>query len=475
MSTHWNLRISLVFIGIPICSLIISIMSLLRYGIDIPYYDDWGPYITGNMGSLNLKYLFQKANDTLMPVAYVLESLAFRYLNGNTVAWQFLSMIGVLGLLLFLQWWLLLDALNDRLLAASAFTLTLLMLQPYSYWGLQSQAYIQALPLVFCLASIYLALCKNWSHRGRSLALFILGLLAGFSYISGAFAIMVVSIVFLSLSQFIKPEERKPILVSGWALFVAGCITTLAQMWVIVVLQKGTHRADIPMAFPIDGEFWIFLLGNIARSLRLHMWVGTYSQALILVSAISMYVLALIFWSMYGLIKKGVQPLNSVKPYLIFLSIFSAISIYLLLISAGRAAAQLPGPHSLIQVFATTASGCAYYFWVTLLWPWVAAVSFIFLRSVDAFNRIDLQRKSALVLPIVVVPFMIHFGMVDHSKAFKGLMGIRADGMKCLSNQLQSGRQDIDCPKLYPGLMKKEVFFKWERRRGIIYTDYFSG
>src|SRR3990167_1548275 len=114
MPNHWETRLSSVFIWMPIFSLTFSIISLLRYGIDLPYWDDWGPYITGNLGSLDFKYLFSKGNDTLMPVGYLLESLAFRYLSGNAIAWQFISMTSVLGLLLFLQWKLLLIALNDR-------------------------------------------------------------------------------------------------------------------------------------------------------------------------------------------------------------------------------------------------------------------------------------------------------------------------------------------------------------------------
>src|SRR5215208_100720 len=87
-------------IALPLLSLALCAIAWLRYGIDIPWFDDWRGYAAGTMNSLSPGHLFRPINDTLAPVGWVLDALAQRYLDGNSVAYQFLSMVTVLGSLL---------------------------------------------------------------------------------------------------------------------------------------------------------------------------------------------------------------------------------------------------------------------------------------------------------------------------------------------------------------------------------------
>jgi hypothetical protein len=100
----WQSTFTTFAIWVPILSLVISILSLLHYGIDVPYWDDWAPYITGNVGSLDLKYLFQKANDTFMPVGFALESLVIRYMYCNCGILEFFYILTFLCLFFFIKW-----------------------------------------------------------------------------------------------------------------------------------------------------------------------------------------------------------------------------------------------------------------------------------------------------------------------------------------------------------------------------------
>src|SRR4029079_1575057 len=134
----WRTIAILVFLVIPVLSLLAGAVAWLRYGIDLPFFDDWRAYIQGRSGSFDLSFLFTPENGTYYPIGKVLDAIAQRYLDGNSVAYQFLSMIIVLGSLLALQWRLLSSVMKDRLLAASAFSLTIFMLQPGSYWGHQN-------------------------------------------------------------------------------------------------------------------------------------------------------------------------------------------------------------------------------------------------------------------------------------------------------------------------------------------------
>jgi len=300
MQYKWQEKLSWIFIAFPIIGLAISVLSWLHFGVDLPYLDDWRAYREGMVGSLDLKYLFTSANDTLSPIGKMLDSLAYRFLNGNSIAYQFISMIGILGSLLFLQWKLLSLVLKEKLLIASAFSLTILMIQPNTYWGLIDLAYHQAIPLVASLLVIYLILKGTWRNWYIPIIL-ILGFIAGFSYISGAFGVLALSIILIIFSFFVEISERKPVLMGGISLLIPAIITTFAQAWVIAVVQKGTHRPDAPLALPIESDFWLFMLGKIARSLMLP------SNQPVLSFIITCLVLALIITLIFVLLKNVIK------------------------------------------------------------------------------------------------------------------------------------------------------------------------
>ena len=175
-------------IALPVVMLLFHLLLWLRYGTDLPFYDDWTGYVSGDIDSLRWSKLTRATNNTMSPVGYVLDALAQRGLGGNAIAYQFLSMLTVLGGLLWLQWRLLCWVLDSPTARAAAFALCVFMLQPGTYWGEQNLAYHQALPLLFLLLALDVTFVSGL--RGRILGLLscVLGLLAGFSYISGAVA-----------------------------------------------------------------------------------------------------------------------------------------------------------------------------------------------------------------------------------------------------------------------------------------------
>lgn len=455
-----------ILISLPVLNLANSAISWLRYGIDLPYWDDWRIYVSGEMGSFDLGYLFESGNDTLYPIGKVLDSLAYRYLDGNTVAYQFISMVSVLGLLLLLQWRLLLLALNDKLLAASAFSFTLLMLQPDSYWGAQNLAYHQAIPLVASLASIYIVLRGHWVSLLGVPILLGLGLISGFSYISGAFAVLALGVVFLFVQRFILPTERKSIYEGGLALLLVGIVTTLAQVWVIVGIQKGSHLG-VPMAWPNESNFWFYMLGKVARSLMLPIDKPVLS--LIVTCCFLILVLTLIFWSLRKLIKQKPITFKDAKPTLIFFSIFSMILIYLGLVSAGRVNSYSTVTSTSISFF-TSGYERFHYFWITLLWPWVAAILFISLRALN-LSKIKNVNNKIVILPVVLISLISYAGVFNHSVFFKNRILLQADGVKCLIRELQNG-SDIQCPGLYPASL--ETAFLNAKRTGASFTRIFQ-
>ena len=104
-----------VLVGLPLLSLLLSAIAWLRFGFDLPFYDDWRGYFSGDIDSLEWTYLWHPLNDTLTPIGLALDALAQRLIDGNSIVYQLLSMVLVLGALLLLQWKLLRIALNDPL------------------------------------------------------------------------------------------------------------------------------------------------------------------------------------------------------------------------------------------------------------------------------------------------------------------------------------------------------------------------
>ncbi len=448
MQYKWQEKLSWIFIAFPIIGLAISVLSWLHFGVDLPYLDDWRAYREGMVGSLDLKYLFTSANDTLSPIGKMLDSLAYRFLNGNSIAYQFISMIGILGSLLFLQWKLLSLVLKEKLLIASAFSLTILMIQPNTYWGLIDLAYHQAIPLVASLLVIYLILKGTWRNWYIPIIL-ILGFIAGFSYISGAFGVLTLSVILIIFSFFVEISERKPVLMGGISLLIPAIITTFAQAWVIAVVQKGTHRPDAPLALPIESDFWLFMLGKIARSLMLPSNQPVLS--FIITCLVLALIITLIFVLLKNVIKDKKQSLETISPTLIFIGIFGIIFVYLILISAGRTNLRPENIKTSLEVFSFGFQRF-HFFWVTIFWSWVVAILFLLIRK----HSNDLLNKVALIIPLIMIPFTLYSGAFDHAPYFKHGAEVKINGFNCIIKELQKGTT-VNCPQLYPAPLKAGI------------------
>jgi len=435
-----------IFIFLPIFSLALNAISWLRFGLDIPFWDDWRGYITRGIGTFSLKYLFTPYADTLYPVGLALDSVVQQLLDGNSIAYQFLSMIVVLGLLLLLQWRLLLLSLRNRLTAASAFSLSLLMLQPGTYWGLQNIAYQQGLPVVFNLAAIYIVVGRAWSDRWSIPSLLALGILSGMSYISGAFSIAAIGAILFILAHFIHPSERKPLRLGGLSLFVAGFITIIPQLWAMAVFRS-TRLHRPPIAFPYQGDFWLFLLGKIGRSLLLpHKHAGFSLPVTILVVLAACILTGLIA---RRFARGEMRTLKDARTSVVYITILGGTFVYLLIVAAGRTNVHPPDVKTATQIFSLGFSHI-HFFWVTLLWPWMAAALFETFSETNPPGRTGNRLRSlALTLPAVLLPLFIVSGALKHASSHRHASYLRADGITCLISQIQKGNT-VDCPSICP-------------------------
>lgn len=432
-----------VLIALPILSLIFNAVSLLRFGVDMPYWDDWRQYYEGNMGRLDLSYLMTPANDTLYPVGLLLDSLAFRLLDGNTVAYQLLSLVSTLGSLLILQWRLLALCTNNGMVRACAFSLSILMLQPDTYWGLQNLAYHQAIPLVCVLGILNIALTKSIKLKYAIPTVAVLGFISGFSYISGAFATLSLCLSLFICYHFIDQTHKRMLLVSALSLAPAAIICTAMQVWVIVGIQHGTHLAGVGIAYPWESDFWYFLLGKVARSLML----STETPALSF--AITVSVLAITAACVLSIIIKTLKS-RITAPLLphafVLISLAATIFVYLLLVAAGRTNIRSELTQAPLDIFIFGFQRF-HFFWVTLFWPWVIIH---LIKDGANSNHSNLKAKLLTLLFVFAAVFtVVKTPALNHSNFYRGLMLDRLEGVKCLQTKIQTS-ESLTCPELFP-------------------------
>jgi hypothetical protein len=420
-------------VALPLASFVLALAAWLRFGLDLPWYDDWRGFDGGWIASLSPAHLFTSINYTLSPVGLALDALAQRLLGGNAVVYQALSMAAVLGALLALQWAMLLRALGDRLVAAACFSLTVLMLQPGTYWGLENLAYHQALPLVFVGTALWLVLRGDGPARWRGPALAGLALLSGFSYISGAFGALAAGVTLLALHRWHAPARER-----GWRLREAAWFTAAAALATVVQFTRSfwsSHASEraIPIATPWHADFWWFYLGKIARSLML-------PEAHPLASLLTMLaVVAAAAFAVARLLNRDAPPAAR-QVVQVLLPLAAMVAVYLALVTAGRARWRPDGMNAGLDIFAY-AFQRFHHFWVTLLWPWVGAAVFVAARG--------RWRAGGAAIALAAVALFAWQGAFSHM-AFQQERGIdRELALHCLRHADRQGGP-IRCRGLLP-------------------------
>lgn len=464
----WERAASAIFLAAPVASLLLSAISWLHYGIDLPFYDDFRVYIWQTALSLDPRALFAPANDTLYPVGMALDALAQRFLNGNAVAYQFISMIVLMGGLLALQWRLLSTTLPDRLVAAFAFALCLLMTWPESYWGLQSMAYHHGLPLLFLLGALTVIVDRGWAAWWGVPSVFILGLLAGFSYISGAIASLAIATVLVLATAMGLPHVRG-LRAGGRALLAAAAVTVPAQVWVILFFQHGRiHDPAAGWALPTESAFWMFLLGKIGRSLALPYERPVAGLVITLFALLAVGVLAAQmvrrFWR-----ERAALPEEAARITLIFFALAAAIAAYLPLIAAGRANIMPPDPKTPLNMFIQGFPEHYHSVWVTLLFPWIAAAVFVAARPRFALPII----RNSAIAPLAAAALIAAAGAAgafSHGAYFSGIQAFRlGTDIPCIRKAL--AENVVACPERYgPELLN---VLRYGRQIGASFVRYF--
>ena len=449
-------------IGLPVLSLALNALAWLTYGLDLPFFDDWRGYAAGNIASLDPGYLFAHVNDTLAPVGFALDAIAQRYLNGNPLPYQFLSMTLVLGGLLYWQWKLLDRALDNRLQVAACFALTLLMLQPGSYWGRENLAYHQALPLLCLLPALWLSLHENMGGVRRGVLVLLLAVIGGFSYISGAIAMLVAGGMLMLIAVAGGRELRARVLAGAVAMTLGGMLTAAMQVYPLVFGGRLANRAYAPLALPDQPDFWLFLGGKVGRALMLP--ADSALPALAVIALVVACAIALVVVAARGVLAQRLP----VRPeaLLMCLILCPVTLAYLMVVAAGRTNLRAEDVDTWREVFAHGFTRF-HFFWATILWPWLLAA--LIRLAADSASRRSAERALVL-LPVALLPLVIAAGAMDHFSAHEKEVRYRLPTIACLMAQAQRG-EGINCAEF--NMPDFSPAFDYGRRTGASFVRHY--
>ncbi|MGY2253720.1 hypothetical protein [Pseudomonas reactans] len=447
-------RIVVLFLVLlPIASFVMNLISWLRFGIDLPLLDDVRQYASGGAGRMDWTYIMYPANDTLYPVGLIFDALAFRFLDGNTIAYQAISMVAVLGGILLLQWHLLTICTSNTIVRAVAFAGTIFMLQPDSYWGWQNMAFHQAVPVLCSLWIISLVLSKL-DYRASALLIFLISTVSGFTYTSGAFANLALLIGLCIFCFTLKKSDSLSLRSGAIAMAIPTLVSVAAQLWVLIWVQHGTHRPDAPMAYPWAPDFWFYILGKIGRSLILPVEHPRLSFSISIAVLIISTALALI-----AIIEARRSPecLSLRRISITYLCVFGVVLLYLFIVAAGRTNLRPGGITKATDIFIF---GYArfHFFWACVLWPW--AIAFLmekFIRHYPSLGR----RAGTPILALLLISLLIsNSKILSHAEFYRTTQQLRLEILSCLSVGVARGIP-FECPALHPGVNMLQVYYKY--------------
>ncbi|MDR2154616.1 MAG: GtrA family protein [Burkholderiaceae bacterium] len=465
----------LVCVALPVLMLAANLLAWWRWGMDLPFLDDWFAYAERTALSLAPAHLFKAINNTLSPVGVFLDVMAQRWLGGNTPAYQTLSMFAVLGGLLWAQWRLLGWALRGRRwLAPGLFLLTIFMLQPGSYWGEQNLAYQQALPPLALLLAAWCNFAAGPRMPGRRVWVAVLGLLAGLSYISGAVAALVMGAGWLLLAHP-APARAGALAARGRAggavLSAVGLLTTVVQVVLTRLPGADPRGRGMPLTWPTEADFWWYAAGKLGRASGLGfaslgaeaVWVTLLALALLGAAAVALR----------GL--RGRADVYARRVAWLFLPLLAAVLVYLALVSLGRAGVRDPELRGGAAVFRFGYLRF-HFFWLTLLLPWAAAAWASVLRRRECrlarhrAGRWPLAWYAAAVLGVLGVA--ASRGVFDVASFYRDAAGFRADQLRCMQQQQGSG-QPMRCRGLDAlGITDWEPIYRYAQKIGASFVRY---
>ena len=236
--------------------------------------------------------------------------------------------------------------------------------------------------------------------------------------------------------------------------FGLGAVLSLpAQLWVLLVVQHGhTHRADAPWASPFAPQFWEFIVGIVGRAIG---FSGTASGWAFTVSLLVMLALVALLLVLLWRSASRSAPHDDEDDAFAFVysALGATVLFYLCMVAAGRANLGAPTEQTALGSFAL-GQGRFYFFWVSLLIPWVLLAIMRLMRGSSPI----MQNATALVLGLLLLAmFLVNgaaiFGLAPY---YRFTAQLKQEGLECLRSKIPEGPPYL-CPSLFPADLSRAL------------------
>ncbi|WP_431777818.1 hypothetical protein [Ottowia caeni] len=352
--------------------------------------------------------------------------------------------------------------------------------------GEQNLAYQQALPLLFLLGALYVILVRELRPWALGILVAWLGLLAGFSYISGAVSALVMGGILLFISAFVDSAGSQAsqaamlkarVRLGGLVLLLVGAAITAFQFYATRIVGGADRSEAFPVRWPTHPDFWAYLLGKVGRSFGSafqsvnHEMAFAFAVALALAAVLIAFLTRLVNRCAESTASNGLYRISC-----IYLPLAGAVLVYLSLVAFGRSGFRDASIQSLAYVF-QFAYQRFHFFWITLLFPWAVAawLSMLPAKGTAQTGNPPWNPPLWIALAVLVIGWGLAGtrGVFDVSTYYEQGRQTRANTIRCLSQQLGNG-EPIMCPEFsLPGWTDWTPAFLHAREIGASFTKYF--
>lgn len=134
------------------------------------------------------------------------------------------------------------------------------------------------------------------------------------------------------------------------------------------------------------------------------------------------------------------------KHTIILISLSATLFVYLLLIAAGRTNIRSELTQAPLDIFVFGFERF-HFFWVTLLWPWLAL--YIIQHNTNKASSNSRIKYTAALFTLLAALLIFTTPVLNHHDYYKNHMLSRLNGVKCLQTKIQDGGS-LNCQDLFP-------------------------
>lgn len=435
------------------------------FGNSGPTLDDWRYMLPGPLGFAEGKFnwLFWAGNDTYFLTGQLFDFFILKISNFNFYLIRFFALF-LLGIYLWANITIIkLSCTSKPVIAAIAIFLSVFIFVANNYWGIQSIAYHQFLPIFFSSLLILLIIRHQETSlpKAKIIAIIVYSLAAGLAYISGALLLIALGIaVIITYFEHRESSLSKTKFHIGLIIIAIG-IFCLAFQMILVSKAQGSlllNNHAVASVYPTEVRFWIYFIGLFGRAFGYTGYSILIDIILTLIALLPGGIL--VFFRM----KKTMQSYpHVIKPELLLLVFYAwfASIIYALAISFGRAGfAPVDGSLSLVSVVVKSRF---HFWWISAMLPycwlgWVILANHIGKNRANVAFVLTTSITCVILIPKSVLPW-------DYIPGFLQTSIVQARGINCIATHIETARrgEQVKCPDALGFTSDASVFIKkWD-------------